>query len=137
MIFMSTQISRVLLTEIKIKKEKEKRREAKWRSHVGIKITPPICFTFWWRENGYVENKFSRYVQTAVLDKLTSHAWRNVGHERRELSCNNWLLNWMGMITIRSRPFYKTLLFFIYLQIQMFAFMGFLLYVVIYLNKYT
>ena len=36
-----------------------------------------------------VENKFSRYVQTAVLDKLTSHAWRNVGHERRELSCNN------------------------------------------------
>ena len=29
MIFISTQISRVLLTEIKIKKEKEKRREAK------------------------------------------------------------------------------------------------------------
>ena len=29
MIFMSTQISHVLLTEIKIKKEKEKRREAK------------------------------------------------------------------------------------------------------------
>ena len=56
---------------------------------LGSKSRPQFASHFGGEKMVNVENKFSSYVQTAVLDKLTSHAWRNVGHERRELSCNN------------------------------------------------
>ena len=91
MIFMSTQISRVLLSEIKIKKKKKRKTKKKLNEGLalGSKSRPQFASHFGGEKMVNVENIFSRYVQNAVLDTLTSHAWRNVGHERRELSCNN------------------------------------------------